>query len=266
MSPQHIPVPPDFILGDRYMAAKKVAAKPRRYRPKAAGRRVYRKRKAASVEWASASQTLLLSDDAPNQVFRLNQTLNAFDRLSQIASNYQYFRMTKVVARFKPYVDTYQNSTTPGTTASVPYFYWLINKGDVLDTNSFGGLRDAGAVPRRFDDKTITVSWKPSVLLYNANPDTTGAVQPAYGRHLVSPWLATSDNAGTASPVWKANSTEHYGILYGIEQEFVPVGSSLGYSIELTLHCQYKKPLNMPGDGNNLPVITKSLTEKPPKV
>lgn len=239
---------------------------------KSAPRRFWRKSKRSAThtkgEWASASQTLQLADDAPNQVFRLNTTLSAFDRLSAIAQSYQYFRMTKVVARFKPYIDTYQNSTTAGTTASIPYFYWLINKGDVLDTNSFGGLRDAGSKPRRFDDKTMVVSWKPSVLMYNANVDGTGAIQPAYSKHLSSPWLATSDNAGTASPTWKANSTEHYGILYGVEQEFVPVGSSLGYSIEITLHCQYKKPLNAPGDGVSSmnPAITKSLAEKTPKV
>lgn len=198
------------------------------------------------TEFASARQTLQLTDDNVNLVYRYNDiTLAGFDRLANIGACYQYFRFTKVVMKFKPYVDTFQQ--TPTAPSTVPYFHWLINKGDNLDVSTFDSLRDAGAKPIRFDDKTVTISWKPSVHQFIANADSAGAVTPNYGMSRVTPWLSTNDLAGTNTPTWKASAVEHYGLLYGVDQAIVAPGSSTGFGVEVTVYAQFKKPLNNPG-------------------
>ena len=134
---------------------------------KGAKRRQYKKR-AMMTEFASASQTLQLPNDANNTIYRYDTArLAAFDRLVLIAQAYQYYRITKIEMKFKPFYDTYSGplDSAPAT-STVPYFHWLINRGDNVDINSFNALRDAGSKPIRFDDKTITVRWKPSVLNY----------------------------------------------------------------------------------------------------
>lgn len=214
-------------------------------------------------EWATARQTYQLADDAPNTVWRYNDiSLSKFDRLANIGQNYQYFRITRVVMKFKPYQDTFAPLPSTSSPSTLPYFYWLINKGDNLDVSSFDNLRDAGAKPIRFDDKTITVAWKPAVHQFVAN-DTTGTIVPNYGSSKVSPWLSTNDLAGTNSPVWKASSVEHYGLLYGVEQAIVGAGTSTGFGVEVTVHCQFKKPLNSPGPtSTNVPSMNKSTERK----
>lgn len=246
------------------MPRTKRQAVPRRRRRQQKKRAVIAKRARGNIEYASAKQTIQLSDDEMNVVFRYDTLrLSVLDRLAAIAANYQYFRFTKVEMKFKPYSDTYiPGQVSLPATPSIPYFYWLINRGDLVDVNSFNALRDAGAKPIRFDEKTVTVSWKPSVLLLN---QTSSAVpSTAYNLHRVSPWLSTNDKAGTNSPVWAANTTAHHGLLYGVEQD-VTASQQYYYGVELTVHAEFKKPLNMPG-GDRLedmaPAVTKETIAK----
>lgn len=216
-------------------------------------------------EWAEAKQTLQLENDVMNTIFQLNQIrLSQFDRLVGIAKNYQFFRFTKVEMRFKPYSDTYIPGTSTATSPSIPYFYHLIDKGTTLDIADFNSLRDAGCRPVRFDDKTVNVSWKPSVIFMtqdyqNTTPPSNSVPKPAYNR--TSPWLATSANAGERGGVWVASTIDHTGILYGCEQNFVNPDQQYYYGVEITVHCQFKKPLNAPGAGRDL-VVQKEVVAR----
>lgn len=196
------------------------------------------------TEVASLRQTLQLADDSLNSIQQLaGLSLKAFDRATQVARAYQYFRITRIDMKFKPYADTYiPDPTQPGP--SVPYLYWLINKGDVLDVADFNGLRDAGAKPIRFDDKTINVSFKPAVLMFASNNQATPGVNPSFNVSKVSPWLTTNDLAGTVGAVWQASSLEHHGFTYGVESA-ISGTPQLTYGVELTAHFEFKKPLNV---------------------
>lgn len=235
-------------------------------------KRALRNRAKSVGEWAEAKQTLQLADDAMNVIYQLNQIrLAQFDRLVGIAKNYQFFRFTKVEMRFKPYSDTYipGQGVGPGqVTASIPYFYHLIDKGTTLDIADFNSLRDAGCKPVRFDDRTVNVSWKPAVIFMtqdyqNQFPPTTSVPKPAYNR--TSPWLATSANAGERGGPWIASEIDHTGILYGCEQNATVPDLVYKYGVELTVHCQFKKPLNAPGSGKDL-VVTKQVTAREDEV
>lgn len=220
-------------------------------------------------EWAEAKQTLQLADDPMNIILQLNQIrLSQFDRLVNIAKNYQFFRFTRVEMRFKPYSDTYIPGAAPGSggaiTPSIPYFYHLIDKGDTLEIADFNSLRDAGCKPVRFDEKTVTVAWKPTVLLMtqdyqNQNPPATSVPKPALTR--TSPWLSTSANAGERGGPWFPSDIDHTGILYGCEQNKTVPGIAYSYGVEVTVHCQFKKPLNAPGSGTDL-VVHKDVVAR----
>lgn len=240
------------------MPPRKSTRRPARKNRQQRRRKVVRKR---GEEFASAKQTVALKPDAMNVIWSYNDvSLAAFDRLTNIGKNYQYFRLTKVEMRFLPLTDTFiQNATATNT---VPYLHWLINKGDNLDVADFGALRDAGAKPIRFDDKSITVKFRPAVHQFVADKDSTGVILPNYSMYKLAPWLATNQNAGTNNPVtWAPSTVEHYGILYGVEQDITMAGSGIPFNVEVTVHAQFKKPLNSPGStitGTN--VVQNKLT------
>lgn len=217
-------------------------------------------------EFATARQTLQLPDDDMNTVYTLDQIrLAQFDRMTAIARNYQYFRITKVEMKFKPFSDTFAPGTG-GTVVnqSVPYLYTLINKGNVLNTSSFNALRDAGAKPRRFDDKTLRVSWKPAVLL--GIQDYSSVITPTsvtvFNMKKVSPWLATNLNAGQRSATWAASTVDHVGILYGVEQDLAGSTGQQPYGVEITAYFEFKGPLNAPGIGTEVEPTEKILIAK----
>lgn len=225
-------------------------------------------------EYATARQTLQLPDDDANTVYTLDQIrLAQFDRMTAIARNYQYFRITRVEMKFKPFADTF----IPGTggtvvNQSVPYLYTLVNKGNVLNTASFNSLRDAGAKPRRFDEKSLTVSWKPAVLV--GTQDYSNVVTPlsstTFAQKKTSPWLATNANAGLRSATWSASVVDHCGLLYGVEQDLAGSTGQLPFGVEFTAYFEFKGPLNAPGVGTEKEPVTKELIAKeevpPPEV
>lgn len=226
-----------------------------------AGKKDMRKRSAGGVEFASAKQTIKVADDPVNGVLRLdNVNLSQFDRLSHIARAYQYFRITKIGIKFKPLADTFLSTGAIGTTGSVPYLYWLINKSDSLQVSSFNSLRDAGAKPIRFDDKTITKYWVPSVAqgvaLSEPNVTTT------FASYKESPWLSTNQlvmlPGGTNA--WAPSTVPHQGIIYGVQQDYLPSETQLFYGVEITVYTQFKKPLQFSIPEGGVAATSKDCT------
>lgn len=251
----------------------------RQYRRKAAAkkapvRRAARRavRRVMNSEFASASQTLQLEDDQMNQVWKLdNINLAQFDRLVQIAQAYQFYRITKVHYKLTPYADTYQTSGfdgagNPEPHSSVPYAYYLINKGESLVSTTFDSLRDAGSKPIRFDDKTVNINWTPAINMLT-QADT--ATVPNYNFQLTrqSPWLTTNAAAGQSASTWSPSTVPHMGLLYGVQQDYVvgPTGYNNKYGCELTIHVQFKKPLNNPGKTGQ-PALVKEVVRKSEEV
>lgn len=194
-------------------------------------------------EYASAKQTIDMPADMVNLVYHLNDVnLSQFDRLTTLGRCYQYFRFTKIEVRFKPFSDTYIQQNN----ASIPNLYYVINKTDTLDCGTFNQLKDAGAKARRFDDKIITVSWKPSVANGVINEQTATGVLPtaiAWASYRTSPWLSTDSSPSDGTVAWNPSTVPHKGILYGVEQDVT--GQAQAFGIELTVYAEFKKPLTM---------------------
>lgn len=244
-------------------------AAPRAKRAKAAGRGMRRGRmarrggkKLASSEFASAKQTLVLLNDNVNLLYTLYDVkLADFDRLSQIAQCYQYFRITKIEYKLKPFADTF---TSAGGN-SVPYLLWLIDRNESFDfaTNGFQQIRDAGVKPIRFDDKTINIRYKPSVLQTLPADGLNPPITQTFMNSRVSPWLPTNRYAGqeTATYQWGPSIVPHRGIVYGVQQDLAQ--SPWEYGSELTIHVQFKKPAIVAKEGAVLtPAQPKSMVPK----
>lgn len=240
------------------MAPKSKARRPYGRRRKYGKRRMARRGEQA--QWATVTQTLSLQNDSMNTVFRLDDiNLSQFDRATQVARAYQYFRIKKVHMTFKPFMDTYTN----GAAQSVPYLYYLLMKGDNLDAGTFGSLRDAGAKPIRFDDKSITVSWVPYVQQAVIGQDTILPGPPPLQTFSMSkraPWLSTTVLPAEQSLLWQPSTVPHKGILYGVQEDASTITQY--YECTLTVEFQFKKANPFINPTQQVPSVPKLVIDK----
>lgn len=222
---------------------RKTKSVPRRRRRQVRRKvRVPRGMNPAQHDVASCTDTLGFISVAPNTPYTLqNIALTNSARAKTIAQGYQFYRITKVEVKWKPYVDTF----TAANTLSVPTLYYMIDKANTFPSNStVDTLKQAGARPRRLDDKILSVKFAPAVHL--ASDD--GAIGPAStvetaGMMKVSPWITTNANAGGSSMVWAPNSVDHRGLIFYVEQQSTAGPDAGVCSAEVILHYQFKKPL-----------------------
>lgn len=202
-----------------------------------------------SSEIASMKQNISGKPGAfsANIVYALyNWSLSNCDRAIQVAQAYQEYRISKVEIRVKPNADTYSIGTSSAR-SSVPYLYYVVDKtGSLFYQNvNFNSLRDAGAKPLRLDDKTRTIVFKPAVLQQGFDAATGNAPWSTYK---VSPWLTTNANNMSATNPWAPNSTDHLGMVLGIEQEET-AGGIASFDLDFVVHFQFRKPRNFSATG-----------------
>lgn len=218
------------------------------------------KSETASLLYTSTSAPIM-----PNQAYSLrNFSLTNATRAIQVASAYQYYRITKVTCRFRPVSDTFSAGLT--NSGSVPHFYYRIDKeGTFPVTTTLQTLKTAGAKPIRFDDKVVSVSFKPAVVQASVAAPSGGALLGNYslGTSKVSPWLTTNGNAynESAGIGWIANSVDHLGMLYAIDQDVLnPSGAPIGY-MSFEVMYEFKKPLWTSGEGATLATVNADTLE-----
>ena len=175
-----------------------------------------------------------------NQTYNLrNIALGQFARAASIAQNYQHYRIKKVTLEFLPSLDTFAPVAGVGTPIQVPYLTYLIDKAGSVPNNADGPqLRQMGAKPVRFDDKKITVSWRPSVLT-----NTFGQAN-AQSQYRISPWLSTNANALNPG-AFVPSDIDHLGIFWKVDRNGVLPGGypEYSYEVRITAEFQFKKPL-----------------------
>lgn len=238
---------------------------------KKGAKKMAKKSKTSTVgNFAAATQTVQLPSDDFNTLYQLNNVnLSQFDRLSQIAGCYQFYRIKLIEMKFKPYVDTYINTTTQ-TSGSLPYFYYLIDKDEVLipvgGPTGFDQIRDAGAKPIRFDDRTVVVRWKPRVPQVIAGDDG-GTPSLNWGAaSKVSPWLATNNIANQNPVAWVASQVPHKGLYYGVDQDVSSGLPPAQYGTEITVHVEFKKPITFTARaGEGEPMVPATVKEIRPQ-
>lgn len=231
---------------------KRQAKKPARG-GKRAPRRGFRKaRDVPDLASLSVTSTLVPPPGNPNFITGLmyslmNTNLSVFPRAVQVAKAYQHYRIKKITLRLKPAVDTFAQGG-----ASKTYLYYMIDKAGALPSNpTLELLKIAGAKAHTFDEKTKSISWRPSVLADVAS----GAFIGSPNKYTISPWLSTNINTVTPG-LWNPSNVDHLGIYWFVDQQFQP---GYGYSVECTVEFQFKKPIWSLGTGQeSVPVALKA--------
>lgn len=189
----------------------------------------------------------MLSNTPYNDV---EQNLGFYKRASQIAENYQFFRIRYVKYKFIARYNTYQASTSEANVFPIPLFYHRLDKGGSLPTNtSIGQLKAMGCKPIRFT-KDIVRAFKPGVSVATANDNATLGL---FTRPLISPWLLTNKNVET--PGWLANDTDHKGIYWYMETAALPGDGTYEYDCEVEVMFDFKNPLSVVTDANQAPAV-----------
>lgn len=177
-----------------------------------------------------------------NRAFQLAD----FPRASAIASNYASFKIAKISMKFKPLADTF---IATGVGGGVPYHYHQLDKSGAMPLNTtLENLKQMGAKPKRFDDKTITVSWKPAVLTADLTLAGVGSV--AGSQYKLSPTLSTNANAGNPTVPWAPSVVDHLGIFWYVDQAN---GTGNQYEVEVEVQFYFMRPLvKATGEGQAL--------------
>lgn len=237
-----------FLSHKHDITMKNKARKSAPRRRRAYGRRRAYRKPQSVAEWASCTEATALSNITGlaynmNQMYGLNGTqLSQFiSRAVPVAQAYQHYRIKRIMLEFKPQYDTFTPAAgAAGTGVLVPNLFYMINKSGSIPANpTTDSLRAMGAKPIRFDDKTIKVQWRPSVLQENA-----GVLGDVGSGYKISPWLSTNANAN-APGVWQPSSVQHLGIYFIVVRAgTLPAGfAELSYDIQITVDFQFKKPL-----------------------
>jgi len=240
------------------MPPKKMYNK-RRYPRK--GKKMYRRgfRPVKSVgEYASCTVSQWINKNTvANQIYNMRDiALGQFARAVQVAKAYQHYRIKKITLEFKPAYDTFSPQALPaGQNLQVPYLFYIIDKSGSVPTNvDTPALRQMGAKPIRFDDKTIKVSWRPSVLT-----ETFGQANAA-SQYKISPWLSTNANALNPG-LFVPSDIDHLGIFWKVDRNggLPPGVEEYTYDVQITVDFEFKKPLISPSTSEQSVSITMPL-------
>jgi len=156
------------------------------------------------------------------------------DKPIAICEQFGLYRISKVVHKFTPFFDTY-SSAAPGPAASVPNLLWKMNRyADKPPGFVAEDLRNLGAKPIRFDDKTLTVAYRPNILSSIASGGTNS------GQIKMTPWLNTDSAPDT--PNFALSTTAHYGHFYIVECAVNGNGQTPVGTLEATIVYEFKNP------------------------
>lgn len=237
----------------RRIAKRRYARKPRQARRRTA--RKMRQETCKMKETIPSPTTL--ATNTPYQAF---VSLLNFPRALDIADNFQQYRITRVEFKYTPNYDTFTSQYQPGTSnasMTVPYFYSTRLTNVAPTTFALNFLQTMGAKPRRLDDKTITVSYKPNVNMAAAEgPQFVGQTKPVY-----SPWLNTHYyDATSPAPVLTMDGTPHFGHAFWVSQAQQTLGQQTApLALEITVHFEFKKPWDKTALGANDPATQSVL-------
>jgi len=224
--------------GVRKVGGRRVGAVRRRYPLRRRMPLKYNSNRIGGPQTARVTQTIPTRTVLANQPNVITIGGIVGDRALAHAPEYALYRIAKVVFRFKPNFDTYtSNPAAVGGAGpvSVPTLYWKMNRfADAPAAFNSDDLRSLGAKPIRFDDKQVTVAYKPNILMAQA---TAGSVS---GTVKMTPWLNTDTAPGT--PNFAPSTTEHYGHLFIIECATNGNGATPVGTFDATIYYEFKNP------------------------
>lgn len=171
-----------------------------------------------------------------NQAYRIFKAGITGPRASAIAPNFGLYRIAKITYTYKPLYDTFSGSLTAGNAPiQVPYLYWKMNRyADAPAVFNANYLRTQGSKGIRLDDKNITVSYKPNVLLQTSTAGSSGS------QVKMTPWLST--DARPDDGVFGLSTTEHQGHLFLVESAQSGGTAPVVCTLDIQVVYEFKNP------------------------
>lgn len=184
-------------------------------------------------------ETLPFDDIIANQPYTFSvDGIIPNTRAAAVAEQFGLYRIARVTFKFKPNSDTFvSNPAFVGGAGAitVPYLYWKMNRfADAPAGFNADDLKNMGSKALRFDDKTLTVSYKPNILSSIASAGTNS------GQIKMTPWLNTDSAPDT--PNFALSTTAHYGHFYIVECGVNGSGQTPVGTLEATIVYEFKNP------------------------
>jgi len=190
--------------------------------------------------------------------------LASFERATVVSQAYQEYRITGVKFKFTPRFDTFAATTDIATALSVPYLYYMIDRSGVIKPSpTLAMLQSMGAKPIRFDDKTVTVKYRPGVVQSVESGLTVGS--SVLTKPMISPWLSTQRDQ---SPGNATSLVDHRGLWFILDAKGLPGDGAYEYDVDIEVNFQFRKPLlpfannvaNVPTYGGNVIPVKDAVT------
>lgn len=167
-------------------------------------------------------------------------------RAALVAPAYGLYRVAQIEYKVSAKYDTYLPSADQAGVAvgdqpvEVPKLYWKMNRyGDAPVGFTAEDMQSLGSKPIRLDDKTITIKYKPNILLANSGAAAT-AQDGGSGQVKITPWLSTDTEAGDNT--FNLSTTEHYGHIMYIECSAGGDGVPVICEISARVVYEFKNP------------------------
>jgi len=243
-------------LKKRLPLRRKVARKPRR--------KVVRRRAGANnlsalarSNYARISETAVLQVPGGSQILNTNTIYSVVSSLDKattqraqlVAREFQEFRITKVVFRFKPLFDTFLAGASASGTAA-PQLYMYVNRDGDVSGDSTAMIRMGINPTSLAKDGNKTMSWKPSVIY----PSETGQASIIK----TSPWLNCQNSKNTTGSGFVPNATEHYGLVFNARlidaTGAAPVDVAVG-TAEIETFYEFRRPAWTTATGDQTPIV-----------
>jgi len=131
-------------------------------RRRAAGRRVARKgkRSAPAKQYATIQETIALTDMIAGVDVSYDFNLSQFRRATDLATNFKWYKATKVIWTLEPLYNTFQDGAT-GNEISAPYLYNVMNRTQDSRLHTLLDFQAMGSRPQKFTSKKV-ISYTPN--------------------------------------------------------------------------------------------------------
>lgn len=163
-------------------------------------------------------------------------------RAATVAPAFGLYRIADVQFKLTPRFDTYSSGLAPGGDApvEVPKVYWKINRyGDSPLGFTEADMLSLACKPIRLDDKTVTIQYKPNILLANAGA-AAFAQNGGSGQLKMTPWLSTDDEPDNGN--FALSTTTHYGHMMFVECAAGGDGTPIVCEMSCRVVYEFKNP------------------------
>jgi len=219
---------------------------------------------ATIVESYDAGQVLA------NAPYEIREVLANCSRASEVAKQFQFYRLTKIKLEFQPRHNLflYNNNTT--ITQSVPQFYRIMNRNGSLPlTFDLDYLLSQGVNPRKFTND-MEIYFKPNLLGLIGVVDNNQGIASQNTDLNFDRWLSTyrqgTDLGGNPVAPSFNDTTDYYGMgFFFYQQDTGGANPNTIAQLKVTCVWEFKQPcavVNPPREGQPLTTTVAKVVSK----